>query len=492
MPRLAQARPESNTTMKCESCGNELTGGAIICRVCNHNNALRINQQRQSRLQPQRAARPQEPLPRRAADARPNAARNAAPMTELPKIVPRKDDDANLIRFPAASTKQPAAPQPAPKPQPAIRSQVVVEDDSDLAAYPPWRAELREKVRQAREKRNTGELVAPAVLSGVADDAELDRNPIVESALKRIRWADHSSTIKSAKNGSGRQVERGAALAQVAQAELEAEAKIKPEPRPQPVAEPRPEPRFTAPRPANNAAAPAINRQPVNQVEARTLTPKVNQPTIARPELKSSPSFDSKILTPRAKPQTTTEARTETRYGRRGTEPPVIKRAPETPPIKPDKQVETQIIEISMAPEVMPFPEAEPASLWTRTLAGACDFEIIAAAYLPIFGAYATLDTSLGRESFFIMLALLSTGMFFYQTLMLMVAGRTTGMALLNLELLNTDDDSLPVTRRQKMLRAWAGTIAFLCPPLNLLVTKSNTFQRSLPDLISGTTVAKR
>ncbi|MGH9848674.1 MAG: RDD family protein, partial [Blastocatellia bacterium] len=467
-------------------------GGAIICRVCNHNNALRINQQRQSRLQPQRAARPPEPLPRRAADARPNPARSASPMTELPKIVPRKDDDANLIRFPATSAKQPATTQPAPKPQPAKRAQAVVENESDLAAYPPWRAELREKVRQAREKRNTGELVAPTLPSDSTDDVELDRNPIVESALKRIRWADHSSAIKTAQNGGGRQAERGAALGQVTQAEPEAEAKIKPEPRPQPVAEPRPEPRVTTPRPANNAAAPAINRPPVNQVVTRTLTPKVNRTATTKPEPKSTPSFDSKILTPPAKPRTTAELRTETRYGRRGTEPPVIKRAPETPPIKPDKQVETQIIEISMAPEMMPFPEAEPASLWTRTLAGACDFEIIATAYLPIFGAYATLDTSLGHESFFVMLVLLSTATFFYQTLMLMVAGRTTGMALLNLELLNTDDDSMPVTRRQKMLRAWAATIAFLLPPLNLLVTKSNSFQRSLPDLISGTTVAKR
>lgn len=479
--------------MKCESCGNELTGGAIICRACNHNNALRI---KESRLQPQRAAHPQEPLPRRAADARPNASRHASPMTELPKIVPRKDDDANLIRFPAAPTKQPAAPQPAPKPQPAMRPQAVVESEADVAAYPAWRAELREKVRQVRERRNTGELVAPAILSGADDDPDLDRNPIVESALKRIRWADHSPASKTARNGGGRQVERGAALAQVAEAEPEAEAKIKPEPRLQPVAEPRHDPRVFAPRPADNVAAPAIKRQPVNQVEARTPTPKINQPATAKPEPKSSPSFDSKILTPPAKPRTTAELRTETRYGRRETEPPVVKRAPEAPPIQtvrgPDKQVETQIIEISMAPEVMPFPEAEPASLWTRTLAGACDFEIIATAYLPIFGAYATLNTSLGRESFFVMLALLSTATFFYQILMLMVAGRTTGMALLNLELLNTDDDSLPVTRRQKMLRAWAATIAFLLPPLNWLVTKSNSFQRSLPDLISGTTVARR
>lgn len=475
--------------MKCESCGNELTGGAIICRACNHNNALRI---KQSRLQPQRAGSVQEPLPRRVADARPNASRNASPATELPKIVPRKDDDANLIRFPAASPKQPAAPQPTPKPQPAIRTPVAVEDDPDLAAYPPWRAELKEKVRQLREKRNTGELVAPAILSGADDDADLDRNPIVESALKRIRWVDHSSAAKTARNGSGRQVERGAALAQVAQAEPESETKIEPELRSQPVAEPRPEPRVVAPKPASNVAAPAIKRQPINQVEARTLTPKINRTATARPEPKPSPSIDSKIPTPSAKPRITAELRTEARYGRRGTEPPVVKPAPEVPPIKADKQVETQIIEISMAPEVMPFPEPEPASLWTRTLAGACDFEIIAASYLPLFGAYATLDTSLGRESFFIMVALLSAITFVYQSVMLMVAGRTSGMALLNLELLNTDDDSMPVTRRQKLLRAWAATIAFLFPPLNLLVTKSNTFQRSLPDLISGTTVARK
>ncbi|MCI0525538.1 MAG: RDD family protein [Acidobacteria bacterium] len=473
--------------MKCESCGNELTGGAIICRVCNHNNALRI---KQSRLQPQRASRPQEPLPRRAADARPNPSRSASLMTELPKIVPRKDDDANLIRFPAASPKQPANSQPAPKPQPAMRTQAAVESEADVAAYPPWRAQLREKVRQAREKRNTGELVAPAILSGPDDDADLDRNPIVESALKRIRWADHTPTVPPTSNG--RQGARAAALAKLAEPEPEVEVKVKPEPRPQPVAEPRHDSRVFAPKPTNNVAAPATNRQPVDQVETRTLTPKVTQPTAKKPEPKSSPSFDSKILTPRPTPQTTTESRTETRYGRRQTEPPVIKRAPEVPPIKPDKHVETQIIEISMAPEVMPFPETEPASLWTRTLAGACDFEIIATAYLPLFGAYATLDTSLGRESFFIMLALLSTVTFVYQTVMLMVAGRTSGMALLNLDLLNTDDDSLPVTRRQKLLRAWAATIAFLCPPLNLLVTKSNAFERSLPDLISGTTVAKR
>src|SRR5262245_25635940 len=81
--------------MKCESCGNELTGGAIICRVCNHNNALRGG------LRKQRSG--PEAAPRGAEDTNSNPSRGASPMTELPKIVPRKDIDANLIHFPPAS-----------------------------------------------------------------------------------------------------------------------------------------------------------------------------------------------------------------------------------------------------------------------------------------------------------------------------------------------------------------------------------------------------
>jgi hypothetical protein len=58
---------------------------------------------------------------------------------------------------------------------------------------------------------------------------------------------------------------------------------------------------------------------------------------------------------------------------------------------------------------------------------------------------------------------------------------------LLNLRLVNQADRTLPVTRWQKLLRAWGATIAFFFPPLNILVMHSNNFNLSLPDLISGT-----
>jgi uncharacterized RDD family membrane protein YckC len=155
------------------------------------------------------------------------------------------------------------------------------------------------------------------------------------------------------------------------------------------------------------------------------------------------------------------------------------------------KRLETQVIEIAQAPEPPPLPEAQPASLWVRTLAAACDFEIIATTYLPIFGAYAVLNTSLGGASFLIMLLLLSIVVFIYQMVMLKFAGRTFGMALLNLNLVNTDDETMPITQRQMQLRAAAATITFICVPLHLF-TRFNLSQRSLPDWVSGTTVAEQ
>src|SRR5215475_3787031 len=133
--------------MKCESCGNELNSGAIICRLCNHNNALRGDS---------RAPRyGQRTAPRHPGATQSNQSRVSAPPTELPKIVPRKDADANLLRFPPASVNQVEVARPAPT------RQTVAEIEPATSAYPPWRAELKERVRQIKEKRATGELVTP-------------------------------------------------------------------------------------------------------------------------------------------------------------------------------------------------------------------------------------------------------------------------------------------------------------------------------------------
>ncbi len=86
---------------------------------------------------------------------------------------------------------------------------------------------------------------------------------------------------------------------------------------------------------------------------------------------------------------------------------------------------------------------------------------------------------------------LLSAVAFIYQIVMLAFAGRTFGMALLKLNVVNTGDENLPVTLWRKTLRASAATIVFICFPL-YLTAWLNVSRRTLPDLISGTTVAKR
>jgi uncharacterized RDD family membrane protein YckC len=452
--------------MKCDSCGNELAGGTIICRACNYNNAL---------------SNMSAPYSRRSDDA--HHRRTTAPLTELPKIIPRKDGDANLIHFPTAQNKPPAVLGSPDDVEPK-------NDDSQSSDYPPWREHLKEKVRQMRERRLAS---APEALTDAFDepdeDIESDQNPLVESALKRIRWAEHKPAITTTIS-AGKQGARAAAVARLTQSDPEAE----PRPRADQRHQIRPDARIIAPKTnesANDAGVDAddaqgantANRPPVSRVETRTLTPKMHPPAMPKIPPQPETAAEPKILRPRSRPRAGGDTNVDPKY---------VQRDPAYTSVIPDKQVETTVIEIALAPEPMPLPEAEPASLWVRTLAGACDFEVVATAFIPLFGAYATLNTSLGVESFFIMLVLLTAITFVYQSVMLLVAGRTFGMALLNLHLLNTEDESLHVTRRQRMLRAWAATFSFLFPPVNFLITQLNDFQRSLPDLVSGTTVSRR
>jgi uncharacterized RDD family membrane protein YckC len=123
-------------------------------------------------------------------------------------------------------------------------------------------------------------------------------------------------------------------------------------------------------------------------------------------------------------------------------------------------------------------------------MAGATDAEIIATAFLPLFGAYAKLNTNVGPQSALLMLILLATIVFVYQLVMLTFAGRTFGMALLNLNLVNSDDESLMISNRQKVLRAISATFVFVFFPFHL-ITRLSPSRRSLPDWISGTTVAE-
>jgi len=373
--------------MKCESCGNELIGAAIICRACNHNNALR------------RGLAWRRDDPRHDQSTRPRA--GGSP-TEFPTIVPRKDSDVNLLHFPSALNRR-AEASPA--------RQNITESDPKAATYPPWRAELKERVRRIREKRATSGLSSPnqSPVQSARDqvgEAKPSRNPIVEAALSRIQWAAREAE-RQGDEAPGRQGD------------------------------------FSQSR-------------PVAQSPSRPVTPSL-RPSASPPQISTSePSASGSWAG------------------------------------APDKHVETRVPEITRAFET-PRRGAEPALLYARLLAGVCDFEIVFTAFLLIFGSYATLknSTSFGDESRLLMALLLSAVVFIYQVVMLTFAGRTFGMALLKLNVVNAGGASLPVTLWRKMLRASAATIVFICFPL-YLTAWLNASRRTLPDLISGTTVAQR
>src|SRR6266540_972094 len=160
--------------MKCERCGNELIGVAIVCRACNHNNALH------SRLAWRRTEPPHsQSTPPRA----------SGPPAESPTIIPRKDADVNLLHFPSALNRRAEA---------APARQTLAESGPKSATHPPWRAELKERVRRIKEKRATSSLTAPNSSPLQSPRAQVGetkphRNPIVESALKRIRWSSHEA-----------------------------------------------------------------------------------------------------------------------------------------------------------------------------------------------------------------------------------------------------------------------------------------------------------
>jgi uncharacterized RDD family membrane protein YckC len=155
-----------------------------------------------------------------------------------------------------------------------------------------------------------------------------------------------------------------------------------------------------------------------------------------------------------------------------------------------DKQVKTRVSDIALAYEPATL-KADPAPRYARLLASVCDFEIVFVAFLLIFGAYATSNdaSSFAYGSRILMALFLSAVVFTYQIVMLAFAGRTFGMALLKLSLVNTGNERLPVTLWQKLLRASAATIVFICFPLYLTAWFSAS-RRTMTDLVSGTTVA--
>lgn len=501
--------------MKCENCGTELVGASIVCRQCNQNVA-------QGRVGQWRA---------RHNYAKPAAAPATATRTISPLPAPKPEiktqqivESNNGIDSPSPGSR-PQSPIPVnsrsrinaaaiPKSSPAKSSAAPSEEDPGVVQFPAWRSQLKDKVKEVRDRRTQ-----PTAANAEPDEAQLDPNPIVESALKRIRWSQHITPSQPSP-------EHSEATPQPAQEQKPAsdpasEATLLPS-ADAPKSDTRP-----LPRPARNSTNPLLARKPLPQPAVKTESapqpaPKpLPSPAVEdRVEIKPAPKPGSGSLTNAPKPGSgSLPAAPKPGSGSLISPPKVrttgeIKKPVVTQQVQPQRTpsgslvhpprnpVETQVIGLSPSVSDLTAGYAanakaanlkpRQATLWGRTLAGACDFEIVAMAYLPVFWPYAVLNTSVGYESAVVLFLLLAALMFTYQLLTLTIANRTTGMAFLRLRLVNAANREKPVTFLQKFLRALAATAVAFLPPLNFLVMQSNLQHRSLPDLISGTMLLER
>lgn len=515
--------------MKCENCGNELVGASVVCRQCNHNITQgRVGQWRarhsntksaapatrsisplpSPRISPKPEAEPLPAASSKSIESRPSStlARPSVPFESKPRIA--------QVAIPRSSAKSSAAASSS-------------EEDSGLVQFPAWRAQLKDKVKEVRERRTQ-----PTSEAGEQpDEAELDPNPIVESALKRIRWSQHLTPSQPAPEQSEAKPETAQQQRQEAEPRAENKVDTNPFQRVQPKPDSKPLPRSTTS--TNPLLARKPLAQPVNRTESALRSePSQTPPSPAETRIEVKPATiaetkpgsgsltvptsktgsgsltaptsrtGSGALPPLQKIRTTGEIKKPSApLHQQSPSQPLPQRTPSGSLVQPPRNhVETQVI--GLAPSVSDLTgfaagtaqslKPRKASLWGRTLAGACDFEIVAMAYLPIFGPYAVLNTSVGYESFAMMVLLLAALIFCYQLLTLTIANRTTGMAFLRLRLVNATNREKPVSFAQKLLRAFAATVVSFVPPINFLIIQSNPQHRSLPDMISGTMLLER
>ncbi|MDQ3010644.1 MAG: RDD family protein [Acidobacteriota bacterium] len=500
--------------MKCENCGTELVGAAIVCRHCNHNNA----QGRVSQWRARRTGDLQQPPSGPLSSA--SGARSISPLPETPKLESPKPFSRN------SKPLEPIKPAPIPfepriqinhaPPRPVVKSpssdSLKAEAQSGDDQNPPWRAQLKEKVKQARDRKTSGALA----FDTEPDEVDLDPNPIVESALRRIQWAKHTPSAITAR----RVARHGSSAAALARKEdFEPEPLTDPEPETLPKAESGQKAESgieseteakIEPKPAVRIAPtfnnPMLARKPTTAPVSRAETNPLPTRSAAKPgKTLKMPEAEARIaIQPDVKPIVTEASlATENKAAEPKTRVTIEIKTPAAPRPQPEKSVAAPVLSprTPVATEVVGMPRttgslkstrSHPAKLWVRTLAWACDFVVMEIAYLPLFYPYAMLNTSLGRESFTIMFFLLATLTFCYQFLMLTVAGRTTGMACLKLQIINVAGGDKPISITQKFARAIAATAAFLFPPLNLIVMQANHHRYSLPDLLSGTTLVEK
>lgn len=364
------------------------------------------------------------------------ASQSGNPLRKTIEVNPLKSSETNATsvsgKLGTINTEKKAASLPPPSPSNIL----------------DWRAHVKEKVRQAKEGRTTS--LSNKVSRTTDATQKTVRGHLVASALKRLQKTDEPEL-----NTPPRSVGATAPKLNI----------------PDPVLVPSPAQKKL------ERELPGEHQKP--QTSGLTSRPiPASQP----PRVQSKPGFKFRI-SPEVKNQITSTTANQAMF-----DSPIIDTDIELN--NTIKYPSTQVLGLNQDDAddmLVQHTHLYTASPWVRVLAGAWDINLVFLAYLPIFAAYAALKTSVGFESLFILAMLLAATVFAYQIVTLGIADRTLGMALINVRLINTDDETIHITFRQKLLRAWAATIAFLFPPLNIVIMRINRGGLSLPDLVSGT-----
>lgn len=452
--------------LSCEKCAQELTGGAVICRNCGFNNALR----RVDRWREQRrlAVLPLRPAPDAPSPFKPSAQR-ATPGSRA------ASHDATLIPFPSVH-KTPASDEARERP----------ETDK---TYPPWRKELSERVRQIRQQRTEQQ----EERHPHTDGTETDRNPIIESALRRIKRAEYLPPLTPRRTTH-------AAAAAVPLAQHEATAEAAPQTAPAAPSE------AAAALPARNAAVStptsatppemAVKARPVGEVrriEARTRR------AVSDREAEAQAVPEAEVTVPveaAAKAEVIAEVAEEVETPEVGTS------AADLPQME---RAARPAITVTAAERVVPTAGQKPAyvesSLRQRAAAALIDAEVAAFGYLVVFAALMLSDLTLTGA---LRLALLLTAALVpvYYAVSFAFAGRTFGMSLLKLHTgtptgeervtstgIRAKYEIAPLTTRAILARTLGGTASLLLFPFNLLVIWRDAERLSISDHLSDTRV---
>jgi len=130
-------------------------------------------------------------------------------------------------------------------------------------------------------------------------------------------------------------------------------------------------------------------------------------------------------------------------------------------------------------------------SLTDRTLAGIFDIFILSIACFPLVYLHPIKSLIFDQPEIYTQAGVIVWMTFMYQLWTLLVGGRTCGMAWRQMKVVDTTNVNGRLPLGRIFVRAVAGTISFMLPPLNLVFIWTSGNQASLADLASGTMIMR-